>query len=227
MAISLPAAAQSINVQTPGDLAEQVMSRYGTLDISELTIRGVIDDRDFLTIRRMVFLSYLDLSQTDLKSLPSNALSSMRYLETVRLPSNLRRIGRSALESCMLIISFQIPGSVTEIGPNAFYNCKALSRIEIPSSVEKLGERSFMSCLSLGDVIIDGTPTIGERAFEGCAGLKTVICLSPTPPDVAINAFEGTDPQKQLGVPASAVETYRNHQVWGSLFANILPAAEK
>lgn len=227
LTISLPAASQTINVKTPGDLAAQVMARYGTFDINDLIVRGALDDRDLLMIRRMLFLSYLDISQTNLKSLPYSAFASMRNLENVRLPSDLKRIGRSAFEGCLLIISLHIPSGVTEIGANAFYNCTALAKIEIPTSVEKIGNEAFMSCLSQGDVIIGGTPIIGERAFAGCVGLKTVICLSPTPADVSLSAFEGTDPQKQLGVPVGAVEAYRAHPVWGKLFSQILPATEK
>lgn len=215
-----------VNVKVPGTLSEDIY-RLGIIDASELTVSGMIEDRDFQVLRRMLYLSYLDLTQTNIRSLPANSLSHMRNLTTLLVPSNITRIGRSALEGCLKIHQFTISDRVTEIAPAAFASCRALQVIDIPPSVKKIGEEAFMGCSSLAEVVINGTPTIGKRAFAGCMGIQIVVCTSLDPPDIDLSVFEGTAPQKQLGVPYLSIEAYKTHPVWGKLFTHILPATEK
>jgi hypothetical protein len=54
-----------------------------------------------------------------------------------------------------------------EIGDYDFCG-SGIKTIRIPSSVENIGESCFRVCKFLSEVTLRSSPSIGERAFEGC-----------------------------------------------------------
>ena len=76
---------------------------------------------------------------------------------------------------------YRIPGSTVNIMEYAFKLKQGLTGITIPGSVRQISERAFEECKSLRDVIIDGTPEIGEYAFLGCNNINSVSVISPEP----------------------------------------------
>ena len=105
--------------------------------------------------------------------------------------------------------------AVTEIAENAFQNNTNLTDVTIPSSIE----------------------AIGNNAFSGCTGLKSITVLNETPivfssPAQArrmmtrggsLSIFEGVDKETCiLYVPEGSVDKYKAAEVWKE-FKNILP----
>ena len=89
--------------------------------------------------------------------------------------------------------------TVTAIGDDAFAGCAELNSITLPASLKY----------------------IGHKAFSGCTALAKITCLGENPADVEEDAFEGIDPGRIiLSVPDSAVEKYKNANVWKEFFKN-------
>ena len=110
---------------------------------------------------------------------------------------------------CTGLTSIEIPSSVTSIGLSAFYGCSGLIKVKIfditswcnisfsdnplcyahnlyinnelvsdliiPSSVTSIGNHAFWGCSGLKSVEIpNSVVSIGELAFAGCSGLTSV-----------------------------------------------------
>lgn len=93
-----------------------------------------------------------------------NNLTSVTFGEN----SQLLSIGERAFWG-RNIISIDIPASVTSIDDWAFASCSNLTNIVIPSSVTSIGENAFYNCSKLANITIEGSPQIGEDAFENTA----------------------------------------------------------
>lgn len=151
----------TVHVEKAGTLNE-VLSDMDKSKIIALTITGNINDEDFLTIRKLSHLHYLDISTIPLTTLPASGLHSM-WLEKVILPKNLRTIPQSLFKNCTYLEKVTIPASVVEIKGGhdetqcfgAFYNCKALKSINIPAGVEILESGTFSYCENLKTVIFE------------------------------------------------------------------------
>ena len=100
-------------------------------------------------------------------------------------------IGYSAFSGCTGLISVVIPDSVTIIEGAAFYGCTSLTSITLPFVGETkkgtsnthfgyiFGASSYYDGnyvpSSLKEVIITGSTTIGDCAFNGCSSLTNIV----------------------------------------------------
>ena len=76
-------------------------------EIIALTITGNLNDEDFITIRDLYNLEYLDISEIPLTTLPANGFSSMS-IKKVILPKNLQVIPQSLFKNCKQLEEFTI-----------------------------------------------------------------------------------------------------------------------
>lgn len=128
-------------------------------------------------------------------SIDHDAFSGCTGLTNVTIGNSVTRIGYSAFYGCTSLTNITIPDSVTSIGNSAFYGCTGLKEVHI-SSVEKWCNIDFASNVYYGrdtanplyyahnlylngekvtDLVIpDGVTNIGDYAFVGCTGLKSV-----------------------------------------------------
>lgn len=97
---------------------------------------------------------------------------------------------------------FQKPKYVVGIGANAFSDNQKLQKIALPKTINK----------------------IGAMAMANCSALTTVILNSPEPPEIAENAFVGTD--AMLYVPEDSYEKYLVADGWLNYDENIFPYVE-
>ncbi|MGE5395002.1 MAG: leucine-rich repeat protein [Candidatus Saccharibacteria bacterium] len=134
--------------------------------VTDLTLTGSIDARDFKTMRdRMPLLAKLDLSKativaykgTEGTSLvgnidyPANTLPEQAFfitfsgwqgkasLTSVVLPESLTSIGQYSFSVCQLLTNVTIPPSVTTIGDFAFYGCGKITEMLIPAAITNIG----------------------------------------------------------------------------------------
>lgn len=148
----------TIHVEKAGTLGN-VLSNMNEGEIIALTITGNLNDEDFITIRDLYNLEYLDISEIPLTTLPANGFSSMS-IKKVILPKNLQVIPQSLFKNCKQLEEVTIPSGVTEIKGGyednkcfgAFYNCKALKSINVPAGIEVLESGTFAYCENLETV---------------------------------------------------------------------------
>ena len=165
--------------------------------ITQLTIKGTIDARDFKFITdALENLKTLDLSEAYIvaynstlddqliagvysypaKTLPYCALTGMVSLTSLTLPSNLIAIDYGALAGCSKLASIELP-PLKSIGDDAFNGCKQLDKIILPASLTSLGNYAFAYCDSVKSVTFLGNNDItltGESHFSSLKKLKSV-----------------------------------------------------
>ena len=107
------------------------------------------------------------------------------YLESIRLPKYLKRIGPGAFAGCSGLNEISFPESLQVIEKGAFLSCamregqrgytgedSGLRSITLPAGLKSVGENAFAGCALLGSVQINGADThLGPACFSMC-GLK-------------------------------------------------------
>jgi hypothetical protein len=80
-----------------------------------------------------------------------------------------------------------------------------------------------MKSVSIGD----GMKYIKDKSFYGCESMNNVYCHAEIPPSVETDAFQNAYIKyATLHVPATSVEQYKAHEVWGK-FGTIVPLTEE
>lgn len=107
-----------------------------------------------------------DADTTDVKSSISVSYQSNNNEENTYIPQRKFYKQKS-------LTNYEISETITRIGRLAFAE-SGLEAIEIPDSVTEIEYGAFMSCTDLTDVTIsDSVSSIGTKAFEGTAWLKS------------------------------------------------------
>lgn len=154
-------------------------------NITELTLTGDIDYRDFVTMRYwMPKLSVVDLRNTTVKEynakyqdneIPYDAFRNCSALTKVVLPSKLLSIDENVFCNCTNLNEVVFSDSLFNISKNAFLGCTSLVSIEIPTQLGIIGEGSFSECTNLTRITLPNSISyIGNLAFKRCARLKEV-----------------------------------------------------
>jgi len=212
---------KSVNI-TAGGLYS-ALTYNERLVVTDLTVNGIIDARDFLTLRdEMHSLKVLDLTGTSIASftgwgpaktrdypantIPINGLmekfGDYSHLKSVLLPSSVTSIDSYAFQACTSLLTFNVPSSVTTICAWAFWSCSSLTSVNIPSSVTTIGEYAFWSCSSLSSVDIPSSVTsIGSDAFRS-TGIKSVSIPSSIT-SIEARTFLGCNHLTSLTIPLS------------------------
>jgi len=198
MSLLLAAQVSKIIICTPGGLYAS-MTRTELITVTDLTLTGTIDARDFVIMRdSMQSLASLDLSSVSIVaysgndgpagagSYSANAIpeagfyyypytgSGKASLLSVTFPPTITAISINAFRGTGLT-SLSIPATVTFIGDAAFDGCSGLTSINIPSSVTSIGSYAFADCIGSTSISISSLlNSIGSFAFMNSSGLITV-----------------------------------------------------
>ena len=121
------------------------------------------------------------------------------------------------------ITSITIPSGTTTIGDYAFNGCSSLTSVTIPNGVTSIDNSTFQNCTGLTSITIPNSVTsIGNSAFFTCSSLTSVTVEATTPPSLTnVNAFNNTNANLVIFVPAESVETYKTTGNWVSLASRI------
>lgn len=160
-------------------------------------------------------------------------VSSPFQYEAISVGECMVTKGASTLNGEVVIPeSFTIYGEeyrVVKIGGGAFKDCEFIKEIVIGKDVRSIGEEAFMNCTSLKKVVIKGgvdaseTLEIGQRVFDGCRFIESIVVDRHNPPVVEnSNAFLNRVYNNAiLTVPGERKEAYRSASVWKN-FLNIV-----
>jgi len=166
---------KTINV-TAGNLSASLTSTERST-ITNLTLTGTIDARDFKTMRDdMPVLADIDLSGASIAgysgSLGTNGTSDLTY------PANT--IPNKSFYNKKSLNSIILPSTANSVGSFAFTNCNQLTNVVIPSTISKLGGYAFYCCLKLNSITLPSAVTfIGGSAFSICGAVINVDINNP------------------------------------------------
>ena len=171
---------------TAGQLSQLVQDTQ----ITQLTVTGTMDARDFLFItNELTELTSINLSQVSIvpvssgqvlygtvtsyvaNEIPRTAFFGKK-LTSVVLPENTQAIGFAAFAGCYQLHSVTLPASVTFIDDYAFAGT-ALTSVEIPSTVLYMGKGVYSRCEQLQSANVNGA-NVGDYAFLGATRLSSV-----------------------------------------------------
>ena len=150
------------------DIAVEQAKKEGTypdvnlnnIDVSELgddVLKDLFSDK--------IYMINPDISNWDIKSIPSNFFNNNEQIEEFTIPDSITSIGESAFYNCSGLTSVTIPNSVTSIGKGAFWGCSGLTSITIPNSVTSIGDWAFYGCDKLIYVTISKDCDIMPNSF--------------------------------------------------------------
>ena len=127
-------------------------------------------------------LKTVDLSNTQITSLPNGCFFICENLSDVKLPKDLTDIGNNAFISTP-IASITFPSSLQKIGDYAFQKAK-LENVVIPTNCNAIEQGAFSENTKLTTVYINGvTCYLAVDAFANCGNLKDVYITSNVEPD--------------------------------------------
>ena len=141
---------KTVNLAAAGTLSISLTSDELTT-ITNLTLTGILDVRDFKTMRdEMSLLTVLDLSGVAVAPYEGTAGTSPNsYDYPADAIPDCAFFNQSTWHSKISLISVVLPSSITSIGIDAFRHCSRLTTVTISSSVTSIGEGAFESCSGL------------------------------------------------------------------------------
>jgi hypothetical protein len=214
---------KSVQVSTAGSLYSQLTTTEKST-VTNLTITGTIDTRDFVTMRdSMPSLASLDISAVIIASYSGkggtadsdwNVNNSYKANE---LPKAAFYYINNWSSVNTKLTSVILPNSITAIGIDAFHSCSSLTSITIPSSVTSIGYNAFASCIGLTTLNIPAAiDLIGMYAFSGCSNIKSMYVNNLIPVAFVYNdlVFYNFSNDCVLYVPIGTVSVYKNANQW-------------
>ena len=175
---------------TVNNTAGQLSTKVSNLQITELTVTGTMDARDFLFItEELNELTSINLQQATIvpvsngmvlygtvTNYPANEIPRTAFfgkkLTSVTLPNNIESIGFAAFAGCYQLRSVTLPASLVAIDDYAFAG-SALTSVNVPATVQVMGKGVFARCESLTSATIDAA-YVGDFTFLGATSLSQV-----------------------------------------------------
>ncbi|MGC9151407.1 MAG: leucine-rich repeat protein [Microbacter sp.] len=208
---------KTVNVTAGGLYGALTSTELNT--VTNLTITGTIDARDFVTMRdNMPALAIVDLSGANIVGYsgtggtypanviyPANEIPQYAFynnntstakttLTSIALPSSCVSVGASAFLRCTgLSGTLSLSSSISNIGDNAFQNCSSLTgTLILPSSLNSMGGGVFQNCTGLtGSLVIPSSLTsLNSWDFAYCTGITSVTIPSSVT-TIYDNVFNG------------------------------------
>ncbi|HEY5590074.1 MAG TPA: leucine-rich repeat protein [Paludibacter sp.] len=164
---------KTVNLPVAGTL-NAFLTETEKSTITDLTITGSMDARDFRIIRdNMSLLSIIDLSGVSIVSYTGLGGSDPFSTNSITYLANTVPIYAFCLSS--LLESVKLPSTTQSIGISAFEGCVSLTSITLPSNLKAIEHQAFDRCIKINDITIPASViTIGDLAFAGCSALITV-----------------------------------------------------
>ncbi len=171
------------------------VTSVGNYAFSGCTNLKTVDLSNVTTINQQAFSGCAALTSagnlSNVTTIGDSAFSGCAALTSVTLGNNITTIGNNAFNNCTSLESLtvrdeNVSTGTLEIKSSAFSGCTSLKTVvfngEGENIITKIGSSAFSNCFS--NNITDGSVTagsdqvfyIGESAFSGCTGLKSMDC---------------------------------------------------
>jgi hypothetical protein len=188
-----------------GKLSSQFTS-LETHTLTDLTLKGTIDSRDFVFIRdSLTVLAKLDISEVQIVSYSGangTGGSLIKDYEANSIPhfafyNPVNYLGKNSLTEIVL------PKSLVNIDYYSFGECTNLNSLIIPNSLKSIKNYAFCNCINLKSLILPSSVSkIGSFVFNGCSGLENVD-LPSSLDSIAPYTFQNCKSLYSLNIPAS------------------------
>ena len=144
------------------------------------------------------------------------AFSGCSDLTTVTIPNSVTSIGYEAFYGCSGLTLVTIPKSVTTIGVCPFASCNGLKSIVVENGNPKYDSRNNSNAIietnsntlisgCMNTIISTSVTSIGESAFDGCSGLKS-ITIPNSVTTIGRGAFRGCSNLTSINISNSVTE---------------------
>lgn len=210
-----------LHALTVNNTAGSLSQRVSDTQITQLTVTGTMDARDFLFItEQLPELAVVDLSQVTIVAyngskalygtitayaageVPRTAFFGKK-LTSVTLPTGIQSIGFAAFAGCDQLKSVTLPSSLVYLSDYAFSGT-GLTSVTLPSSVIDMGKGVFSRCESMTSAVINSR-IVGDFAFLGDIKLSNV-SLGAGVQYIMRGAFNGCKLLKGLNIdPATSL----------------------
>ncbi len=142
-------------------------------------------------------------------SIGSNAFSNCASLTGITLPGTVTNLGNQAFAGCTALAGVTIPNSVP--GSGVFSNCTALTTVSLSKGATTVATSEFSGCSALMSITVPtNLATIGDWAFQNCAGLNAVY-FQGNAPVADVTVFSGDNLETNYYLPKTSG--------WGAMFA--------
>lgn len=156
-------------------------------------------------------------------SIEDAAFENTPFKGELILPKSLTKINQSTFLYCNFSGELKLPKELCSIGTQAFAgNIRLTGTVEFPEGLKSIGAGAFASCSGIEKIILpESLENISYNAnsmggaFEGCYGIRSIVCRSEIPPYVQPGAFNGIAKETfTVEVPEFAVQQYRTAVGW-------------
>lgn len=202
---------KTVNISAGGlSLELSATERY---EVTNLTVTGTIDARDFKTMRD----SLPHLSAVDLRGSLIVPYSTQGY-EGTNISRTIDWNTGDTQDSIVTNYGGGYSFAIEEVPIFALRAHNELSSIVLPFTTRSISDEAFMACGGLTSVTIpENISLIGNRVFRKCTSLKTIIVRSAIPVDLSEKpeVFEGVNKNTCiLFVPIGSKEKYEVATGW-------------
>ena len=171
LAISFTSNMLTIDNPNGGELKDKIAA----LGITPSTIRaikvtGKMTSKDWSYVKNnMSALEEFDISETDLKTIPEQALQEHQRLSVIHLPATVTTIGNYAFGNCPQLTTVDGCENVKEIAYSAFSYCPKLANFPFGNEIMSIDSDVFNSCTSLPETLVMSATltSINSNAFYG------------------------------------------------------------
>ena len=172
---------------------------------SAITLTNIVSDEKKNSMKKKLKtkINNVDLSgayTTDkdcyIAYLGDDIFNGFTSLQTVKLNSNIRSIGKNAFNGCSMFIGEGAQGidlsNVMSIGESAFSGCPILEKVKLGNGLTEIPSKAFNNCKKLAEINIPSEVTrIGESAFAGDVALRKVTFYTKHSLVIFKKAFSG------------------------------------
>ena len=215
-----------------------------THNIRNMIVGECVDTWQVPVANPYTSLRTLDLSHSNITTLPEKFMNGVTTLREVSLNPSATTISKDAFNGCTSLSAITIPSSVTNIGMNAFKSsglknatiysgitysnyvydsCNALTAVTIEPGTRMIEQGTFAQCTGLTSVDFPSSIVyLGEQAFISCRGMEYMVFHSTTPPNLGTDALRSTN-NCIFYVPCSAMAAYLGHEDWQQFADRLRP----
>ncbi len=124
----------------------------------------------------------------------------------VIIPEGVETINFYAFANLTALESVTLPSTLRKIQVGAFYGCTALKSIKFSgeNNLQFIGDKAFYGCGALTDIEMDSVIAIGASAFEGTA--LSNLSFTENTQSIGARAFYGNTDLVSVSIPADVVK---------------------